>query len=238
VCGRFTLHHSTEDIAERFLVEQTTLELAPRYNIAPSQQVPAVVQQKGRSLQQFKWGLVPSWAKDPAIGNRLINARGESVADKPAFRQALRRRRCLVPASGYYEWKRHGSGKVPHFIHRPDGALLALAGIWEEWQTPDGAPLRTVALITTEPNPFAATIHTRMPAILDRRAEAAWLDPSGTSARDVVPLLKPFAGDLAAHPVSAAVNRVSEDGPSGIEPVELPPADAAPVEPAHQLDLV
>ena len=239
MCGRFTLHHSTEDIAERFLVEQTMLDLAPRYNIAPSQEIPVVVQRDSRTLQAFKWGLVPSWAKDPAIGNRMINARGESVAEKPAFRQALRHRRCLVPASGYYEWKRQGSGKVPHLIHRPDSGLLALAGIWEEWRTPGDEVLRTVAIVTTAPSAFAATLHTRMPAILSGEAEATWLDPAQTSPTALLPLLQPFAGELAAHPVSRLVNGTDVDEPACIEPVELPPEEEPPAapEPPRQLDL-
>ena len=237
MCGRFTLHHSTEDIAERFLVEQTMLELAPRYNIAPSQDIPVVLQRERRTLQTLKWGLVPSWARDPAIGNRMINARSESIAEKPAFRQALRQRRCLLPTSGYYEWMRRGKAKVPHYIHRPDGGLLALAGIWEEWQTPEQGILRTVALITTEPNAFAASIHTRMPALLEGEDEALWLDPSRTNSGDLLPLLRPYEGELAAHPVSAAVNRVSEDSPACIDPVELPPEEPPPPPPPQQLDL-
>lgn len=242
MCGRFTLHHSTEDIAERFLVEQTMLDLVPRYNIAPSQPVPLIVQRNSRTLDAFKWGLVPSWAKDPDIGNRMINARAESVAEKPAFRSALRYRRCLVPASGYYEWKRQGDGKVPHFIHRTDGQPFAMAGLWEEWTTsaqdvstsaqdvstsaqdvtaPEQAVLRTCAIITTEPNPFAATIHTRMPAILAPEAEDKWLTPGVQNLDDLLAHLQPYNGDLAAHPVSTRVNRPNVDDPTCIAPVQI-----------------
>jgi len=231
MCGRFTLHHSTEDIAERFLVEQTMLDLVPRYNIAPSQPVPVVVQRDSRILDAYKWGLVPSWAKEAEIGNRLINARAESVAEKPAFRSALRSRRCLIPASGYYEWKRQDGRKTPHYICRTDGRPFAMAGIWEEWTTPEQAVLRTCAIITTEPNAFAATIHTRMPAILTPAAEAEWLDPGGRGPRDIVAPLQPFAGDLTAHPVAALVNRPSFDDPACIDPVE--PED----DPPPQLEL-
>ncbi|MFH1567244.1 MAG: SOS response-associated peptidase [Gemmatimonadota bacterium] len=239
MCGRFTLHHSTEDIAARFLVQQTMLELAPRYNIAPSQEVPAVVQREARFLEPRRWGLVPSWAKDPAVGSRMINARAESVADKPAFRQALRQRRCLVPASGYFEWKREGDRKVPHLIRRADGGLLGLAALWEEWQDPEAGPLRTVALITTAPNPFTAAIHTRMPAILDPRDEAAWLDPGQRDREAVLPLLRPFAGELVAYPVSRRVNRPDLDEPSLLEPAEPSPAEGTPDPgpPPQQLDL-
>ena len=227
MCGRFTLHHSTEDIAERFAIEQLTLELTPRYNIAPSQPVTTIVQRESRTLEEFKWGLVPSWAKDPAIGNRMINARAESASEKPAFRDAIRRRRCLVPASGYYEWRRSGPLRVPTYLHLEDRRPFAMAGLWEEWTAPGGALLRSVAIVTTEPNSFAATIHNRMPAILDEASAEAWLDASVEDASRVEPLLTPYArDDLVAHAVSAAVNKADFDDPVCIAAVDPPPPPA------------
>ena len=225
MCGRFTLHHSTEDIAERFAIEQPTLKLTPRYNIAPTQ--PVAVHRESRTLEEFTWGLVPGWAKDPAIGNRIINARAESASEKPAFREALRRRRCLVPASGYYEWRRSGPQRLPMYLRLGDGRPMALAGLWEEWTAPSGAILQSGAILTTAPNPLAATVHTRMPAILDDKAIAVWLDPAVSDTGQLTSLLEPYAGDnMIAHPVSTAVNRVDYDEAECIEPVEpLPPPD-------------
>jgi putative SOS response-associated peptidase YedK len=232
MCGRFTLHHSTEDVAERFAVEQLALGLTPAYNIAPSQPIATILQRQSRTLEKFKWGLVPAWAKDPAIGNRMINARAESASEKPAFRDAIRRRRCLVPASGYYEWRRSGPVRVPMYVHMKDQRPFAMAGLWEEWAAPGGAILRSVAIVTTEPNPFAATIHHRMPAIIDVASEEAWLDPTIEDVARVTSFLKPYAGDdLQAHPVSTAVNKADCDEAACIEPVDPPKP------PAEQLGL-
>ena len=219
MCGRFTLHHSTEDVAERFSVEQTLLELTPRYNIAPTQPVPVIIQRESRFMREHSWGLVPFWAKDPAIGSRLINARAESVADKPAFKNAFRYRRCLIPASGYYEWKKVGADKIPHYIQAADGAPFAMAGLYEKWRDSDDLPLRSCSIITTEPNDFTAALHNRMPAILDRHAQEQWLDPAETRAEALVAVLRPFGGELMAHPVSKLVNKATVEEPACTEPV-------------------
>ncbi len=225
MCGRFTLHHATEDIAERFTVEQLTLELAPRYNIAPSQPVCTIVQRESRTLEEFKWGLVPSWADDAAIGNRMINARAETIAEKPAFREAVRLRRCLVPASGYFEWRRAGTDRLPTYICLESREPFAMAGLWEEWEAPGGALLRSVAIVTTKPNAFAATIHNRMPAILSAEAKEIWLDRQIENPRRLESALEPYPrDDLVAYPVSKAVNKPDCDEPVCIEPVEPPPA--------------
>ena len=230
MCGRFTLHHESEDIAERFAVEQTLLELAPRYNVAPSQPVAAVVQRESRQLLEYKWGLVPFWAKEPAIGNRMINARAESLADKPAFKNAFRTRRCVIPTSGYYEWKKDGSRRTPHYIQRGDRGCFAMAGLAEKWRGPDGEVLRTCAIVTTTPNVATAGIHDRMPAILSPAAVEIWLDRETDNPETLLELLRPYAGELILHPVSARVNKPDVDDAACIEEV-------APVEPDAQLGL-
>jgi len=239
MCGRYTLHHSTQEVAERFGVQQVLFPTTARYNIAPSQPVAVVTQgsmatpnnkDEVRWLEAMKWGLVPFWAKDPDIGNRLINARAETVAEKPAFRNAIKRRRCIIPGDGFYEWKRDGKVRIPMRIHRRDNGVFGFAGLWEEWESPDGSPLRTCTIITTEPNEIMAVIHDRMPAILRPEDEERWLDTSVGSVPDVLPMLKPYPADeLAAHPVSRRVNAPAFDDPGCIEPVEIEQVEAESV---------
>jgi putative SOS response-associated peptidase YedK len=220
MCGRFALHHSAQQLAGHFAVEQLAIDFQPRYNVAPTQAVAVVVQQEQRALDAFRWGLVPFWAKDAKIGSRMINARSETIAEKPAFRNAFKRRRCLIPASGYYEWKKEGNRKVPHYLYLEGGRPLALAGLWEEWNSPEGETLRTCAIVTTQANDFAAAIHHRMPVILEGEGQEAWLDPSRENAAELTALLQPYSGDdLAAHPVSTRVNPPTFDDPACIEPV-------------------
>jgi putative SOS response-associated peptidase YedK len=167
MCGRYTMHHSSEQVTMRFCVNQTITSLPERYNIAPTQAVSVVVEgDGGRFLDAMQWGLVPSWAKDPGIGNKMINARAETIQEKPSFKVALARRRCLIPADGFYEWKTEGKARQPMHIRRKDGELFAFAGLWEEWRQPDGMPLRTCTIVTTTPNELMEAIHNRMPAIL------------------------------------------------------------------------
>ncbi|MCC7264656.1 MAG: SOS response-associated peptidase [Candidatus Latescibacteria bacterium] len=220
MCGRFALHHATAEVSEYFGVEHLSIELTPRYNIAPTQPV-AVVRQRGvRRLDACKWGLVPSWAKDPKIGNRMINARAETLAEKPAFKNALKRRRCLIPASGFYEWRQEGEERFPTYIHPRDESLLALAGLWEEWQSPEGEQLLSCTILTTGANAFMSAIHTRMPVILPPVAREAWLDSATQELEPLLALLQPLAGDdLAAHTVGRQVNTAAFDAPSCIQPV-------------------
>ena len=198
-------------------------DLSPRYNIAPTQPVATVVRdaESGRNrLAIMRWGLIPSWAKDPTIGSKLINARGESVAEKPSFRAALRARRCLIVADGFYEWQAQDDGpKQPLFITLQDRQPFGLAGLWERWTEPEsGETVTTCTIITTAPNALMATIHNRMPVILPREAYAAWLDPAQTDSQRVVPLLKPYPADLmTAWPVSRKVNSPANDDASLIE---------------------
>ena len=221
MCGRFTLTISPEQLQDQFgLSEPPSADLAPRYNIAPTQAVAVVTNSTDRKLEIFQWGLIPSWAKDPKIGNKLINARAETLAEKPSFRTALKRRRCLVVADGFYEWKKDGARKTPMYIQMEDGRPFGFAGLWEVWQPPDGSLLKTCTIITTEPNELTATIHNRMPAILPPEAYDAWLKPGELPAEEVLPLLRPYdARRMKATPVSTRVNSPSVDSPECILPL-------------------
>lgn len=244
MCGRYTSTSTVEELASVFGVEEVRAEaMPPRYNVAPTLPVYAVALRRPREdnpdkaphrvLGTFRWGLVPSWAKDPSVGNRMINARAEGIAAKPSYRSAVARRRCLVPADAFYEWqRRHGrdgrpAGKLPYAVRRRDGAPMAFAGIWEVWRDPDdpGAePLRTCAIVTTAANKLMAPIHDRMPVILEAESWDAWLDP-GTDMAVVEGLLVPTRdGILEAYPVSTLVNKVSNDGPQLLDPLPAPPA--------------
>lgn len=219
MCGRFTQHHTPEEVAARFEIETTDYLFQPRYNIAPSQLVAAVIARDGRRLVPLKWGLVPYWAKDPAIGNRMINAKAETLAEKPSFKQALARRRCLIPADGFYEWQKKGKGPSrPLYIRRRDQGLFAFAGLWEEWDSPEGKTLQTCTIITVEPNELIGEVHHRMAAILRPEDESAWLDAQRKPA-ELAELLRPYPSEeLEIYPVSRAVNSPAFEAPSLIEP--------------------
>lgn len=199
----------------------------PRYNIAPSQRIVAVTQPESgqpRALERFRWGLVPFWADDAQIGNRMINARGESVDSKPAFRAAFRKRRCLVPADGYYEWKTVKNGKQPYLIERHDGGMLAIAGLWEENHkaSESGEVLRTCTLVTTDANPSTRQIHDRMPVMVLPEDHDRWLDPAVRDRDALRSLLRPAPDELLrATAVSRHVNSPTHDDPSCVEPVEV-----------------
>ena len=219
MCGRFTLHFPVELLAEIFGLPNLP-GLVPRYNIAPTQMA-VVVRSTGsaRKLDLLRWGLVPSWAKDISIGSRMINARSETLPDKPAFRNAVRSRRCIVPASGFYEWKPEGSRKIPYYIRLSDGAPMGLAGIWEAWKTPDGSFLETFAILTTSANPLIASIHDRMPVILNPDTYSLWLDKDMKNPEQLQSLYLPFPADLLTlYPVSTLVNSPRNDDPACIEP--------------------
>jgi len=233
VCGRFALTLPWSDLAALYRLgdRSTQRNLAPRYNIAPTQGVAAVriAPDTGeRELTDLCWGLVPSWAKDVGIGARMINARAESVADKPAFRQALARRRCLIPADGFYEWPKRGAGpKRPYLIAMKDGSPFAFAGLWERWhRPPDGEPVETCTIVTTTANDLLRPIHDRMPVILAAEDHHAWLNAAGHPADAVLGLLKPFAADeMATRPVGTYVNDVAHDDPRCFEPDEVRDGD-------------
>lgn len=216
MCGRFTLFTDAETLRQEFRIDTLAAELRPRYNIAPGQDVAVVVQRSGeRRLEMFRWGLIPSWAKDPSIGQRMINARAETLAERPAFKQAFRRRRCLVPADGFYEWQKGGRRKTPFYFRLKSGRPFALAGLWEEWLSPEGQTIRSCTIITTAPNELLAPIHERMPAILLPEAIEVWLDPSATDPALLHPWLKPYPADrMTGHPVPPIVNSPTYDSES------------------------
>ncbi|MGC9468121.1 MAG: SOS response-associated peptidase [Anaerolineae bacterium] len=220
MCGRFTLWIQFGDLLKAFPDFEFPETIPSRYNIAPSQDV-AVVPNDGRSeVQFFRWGLVPHWADDPAIGNRMINARGETVAEKPSFRAAYRRRRCLILADGFYEWRREpGSGaKTPFYVRMASGAPFAFAGLWEVWR-PDDQPLHSCTIITTRPNAVVAPIHNRMPVIIPRAAYDRWLDPEEKRPRELDNLLAPYPSEeMVAYPVSRFVNNPTNDSRICVEP--------------------
>lgn len=220
MCGRYTLRVPVEELAEKFDLPGPLPELSPSYNIAPSREVAAVVlREKTRRLEKFRWGLVPSWADDPGIGNRMINARAESVAEKPSYRRAFRSRRCLVLADGFYEWRKEDGGRQPYYIKMRDGSPFAFAGLWEVWR--GGADeIRSCTIITTDANGLLAPIHERMPVILDPEEYDLWLDVSVHDPDVLLPLLKPYEGEtLEAYPVDRVVNNPANDGPACVEPV-------------------
>ncbi|MCC9076558.1 SOS response-associated peptidase [Litorilinea aerophila] len=226
MCGRFTLFSSPERLAELFDLAEPP-QLAPRYNIAPTQPV-AIVRADARTQTRewalVQWGLVPSWAKDPSMGSRLINARAETVAEKPSFRAAFKRRRCLIPADGFYEWQRTSKGKQPYFVHLRDGSPFAMAGLWEFWTGPDGSALESCTILTTEANELMAPLHNRMPVIVAPEDYQNWLtidlDRERERASLLHHLLRPFPAEaMEAYPVSTYVNSPRNEGADCIAPL-------------------
>jgi len=222
MCGRYVQSLSADELMEAFDLVERPEGVQRRYNLAPSERAPVVrAEAAGRVARHLQWGLVPSWADDPSIGLRLINARAESAASKPAFRQAMARRRCLVPASGFYEWQATGSAKQPWYIHSAEGRPLALAGLYEHWRGEDGDEIESFVILTTEANEAVRPLHDRMPVLLERNAWARWLDADAVDAKAAAAMLGPCdAGMLAMHPVSRRVNRPGADDASLIEPIE------------------
>lgn len=220
MCGRYTLTTNTQKLAEAFSGFEVPAELPPRYNVAPSQPVAVVANNGQHKVEFFQWGLIPSWAKDPTIGNRMINARAETLAEKPSFKNAYKRRRCLVLADGFYEWKKAGDqAKTPMYIRLASGDPFAFAGLWEIWQTAEDLIL-SCTIITTNPNELMASIHNRMPVILPAAAYEQWLDPAERRPEQLNDLLKPFPAELmTAYPVSKLVNSPKNDSSTLIEPV-------------------
>ncbi|MCB8940821.1 MAG: SOS response-associated peptidase [Ardenticatenaceae bacterium] len=226
MCGRFALMTPTEQLALLFDLPETAVAAlppsVPRYNIAPTQPVAAIrLDTNGqRDFTFFHWGLIPSWSKDPTIGSRMINARSETVTEKPSFRTAFKRRRCLIPADGFYEWQKLGSGKQPMFI-RPAGEErpFALAGLWELWSDPDGGTLQSCTILTTSPNELMAPIHNRMPVIIEPEDFDLWLNPEPDPEQGLH-LLRPYPAEkMAAYPVSTVVNNPRNDMPDCIQPI-------------------
>ncbi|QBD79638.1 SOS response-associated peptidase [Ktedonosporobacter rubrisoli] len=211
MCGRFTLTTDINAIAKAFNVAPS-LQTQPRYNVAPTQNIVSVLRDGDTHLDWLRWGLIPSWAKDESIGSRMINARAETLAEKPSFKRLLRGRRCLVVADGFYEWKQEGKTKTPMYITMKDKELFAFAGLWDVWKSPDNEIVRSCTIITTEPNELMSTIHNRMPAILTGEAQQDWLNTDEHDEPFLLNLLKPFSTDaMEARPVSRQVNNPRYD---------------------------
>jgi putative SOS response-associated peptidase YedK len=212
MCGRFTLTTDIETVAKSFGVP-AGIETTPRYNVAPTQDVVTILNNSGtRHLNWMRWGLVPSWAKDESIGSRMINARAETLAEKPSFKSLLRGKRCLIVADGFYEWQSEGKSKTPMYITLEDNRPFAFAGLWDLWKAPDGRQIQTCTLITTEPNELMAPIHNRMPVILRPGAYEDWLSPDLHDEQVLTHWLKPYPSELMkARPVSKLVNNPKHD---------------------------
>ncbi len=219
MCGRYTLATPVERLAEAFGVWGDLPELSLGYNIAPTQEVAAVLVDSGeRRLERLRWGLIPSWAKDPGVGARMINARSETVPEKPSFRSAFRKRRCLIPADGFYEWQKTNNGKQPFYTRMCNGAPFAFAGLWESWRENDEPEVRTCTILTTEPNELLAPVHNRMPVILHPDSYDTWLTPDA-GEDTLTELFEPYPSEaMETYPVSRLVNSPSNDDERCIEP--------------------
>jgi putative SOS response-associated peptidase YedK len=224
MCGRFSQQRPASELAEIFAAEPLADELGPRFNVAPTDDALVVVQrEERRAITAYRWGLIPHWADAAKVGSRMFNARAETLTSSPAFRDALRRKRCLVPVDGFYEWKREGTRRQPFLISRTDGQPLALAGLWSGWRDPAAdRVIRTFTIITAGPNEQVADLHDRMPVVIPEAAWATWLDPSLDDRGELQGLLVPNEDvDLRIVAVSALVNNVRNDGPELIEPAIL-----------------
>lgn len=225
MCGRYTLSSKGDELALMFDLTEIPAVL-PRYNLAPTQEAAVVrVERAGdpRRLDLLRWGLIPYWAKEASIGNRMINARSESVAEKPAYRFSFRKQRCLIPADGFYEWKKEGKAKQPYLIRRKDAKPFAFAGLWARWQEPDKGPRDTFTILTTDANELIRPLHDRMPVILDPKDFDLWLDPKIEDRDRLQPLLAPFdSGQMDTFPVSRAVNSPAYDSADCIAPLVEP----------------
>jgi len=222
MCGRFTLTAEPEALQDAFPEFHIPMQMSPRYNIAPTQPIAVIPNDGKNQLDFYIWGLVPSWAKDPQIGSRLINARGETLAEKPSFRSAYRRRRCLVVGDGFYEWKKipGQKSKAPFFIQLKSGEPFGFAGLWEQWTAPDGSEIKSATIITTEPNELVKSLHDRMPVILPRSAYDRWLFPGELPPEALQDLLISYPSEkMSYHPVSTLVNSPSNDNEDCIKPI-------------------
>jgi putative SOS response-associated peptidase YedK len=215
MCGRFTQERPVSELAEIFGAEPLVDDPGAHYNVAPTDESLVVVQRDDRrAVTAYRWGLIPHWATQAKVGSRMINARAETISVSPAFRDAFVRKRCIVPAESFYEWKRDGNVRQPYRIVRRDGTPLALAGLWAGWREPEtGAVRRTFSIITTTPNEAIASLHDRMPVVLERKSWGRWLDPRPADPSELMGLLVPSDADLEIYPVGRDVNDVRRDGP-------------------------
>ena len=219
MCGRFSFSPLSKIIEDRFDVKVDS-SYKPRYNSAPSQNLAVISNDHPGILSYFRWGLIPFWAKDSKIGNRMINAKAETITEKPSFRNAFKRKRCLVPSDGFFEWKKlNANVKIPYRIFMKDESLFSMAGIWDTWKNEKGELINSFSILTIGPNELMANIHLRMPVILDKQSENLWLGEN--APENLLPLLKPFPAEkMTAYPISTLVNSPSNDVPLILEPVE------------------
>jgi putative SOS response-associated peptidase YedK len=219
MCGRFILTADPNVLQQTFNLSEVPANMSARYNISPSQPIAVITNEHPDKLDFFSWGLVPSWAKDPSMGNKMINARAETAHEKPAFRAAFKRRRCLIPANGFYEWQQRDKGKSPMLIHLDDFEPFAFAGLWEVWHSKDGDEIRSATILTTEANKFMSDIHDRMPVILDPKDYGLWLSDS-EELDPLVKLMKPYPeNELEAYEVSKLVNKPGNETPECVVPL-------------------
>jgi putative SOS response-associated peptidase YedK len=230
MCGRYRLSRRKQLVEAYFASVSEECEWSPRYNVAPTQPVLTIRQDSRapvRRLSIMRWGLIPSWSKDPSIGYKTINARSETVATTASFREPFKSQRCLVPADGFYEWKREGKTKQPYCFEMSEGELFAFAGLWDRWRDPRGDVIESYSIITTAPNFLLADIHDRMPAILRPDEYDLWLDPAFRDTASVLEMLRPFdAGLMRRYPVSTRVNQVQNDDAECAKPLEREPSPA------------
>ncbi len=220
MCGRYSLTADASAIQELFPFLSIPVNLQPRFNIAPSQPVATILNDGRQTLDYFKWGLVPSWAKDPEIGNRLINAKAETLAEKPSFRNAFKYHRCLILADGFYEWAKTNGGKTPIYIRLASQKPFAFAGLWDIWHATDGSELRSCTIITTSANSLVEKFHNRMPVILPADKMMEWINPEPGKPEQLSKLLNPYpAEEMIAYPVSRLVNNPANESPECIIPV-------------------
>lgn len=222
MCGRFTITVTLEELITHYLIDDSKLAtLKPNYNVAPMHNVPAVIaSDAGTRLGELRWGLVPFWAKDEKIGSKMINARAETVSEKPAFKRLLKSKRCIIPADGFYEWKKDGTSKQPYRILMSDGSLISFAGLYDTWEDPEGKKLSTCTIITTTPNSLMEGIHDRMPVILRPEDEADWLGRDNDDVESFLKLLKPYdAAKMRAYKVPSAVGNVRNNSKDLLEDI-------------------
>lgn len=222
MCGRFTRSQSIPAIAEEFGAEALSCDLGPSYNIAPTQKVAVIITDGVKQLVPVRWGLVPSWAKDPTIGSKMINARAETITEKASYKRAFKKRRCLVVADGFYEWQNTGGSRRPVYIRLKSGKPFGFAGLYEVWKSPEGEEVTTCTIITTEANELMKPIHERMPVIIPREHQDKWLDLTIEDHNSVLELLRPIsANEMEAYPVSKRVNSPRNNSPECIKRLEL-----------------
>jgi putative SOS response-associated peptidase YedK len=220
MCGRYGLTVDTSKLQERFDTTNTLPDMQPRFNIAPTQELPVIVRNSPNSMVLMQWGLIPSWSKEPQVSYSTINARAENLLKSSVYKKPFQRQRCLVPASGFYEWQQTSAGKQPYYIHVQDTDVFAFAGLYDIWRDKHGHELHSYTIITTKPNDLVASIHNRMPVILRRDDENVWLDQDADQAR-LLSLLTPYpAAEMSAYRVSTWVNSPSNDSPQALEPLE------------------